>query len=190
MESDHFRQVVEGIDQAALLVVIDSWIGADLRARLVAEDVLQATLASAWVDRAKYEYVDPKSFRAWLLAIARNRLCDEIDHLQAAKRGGGRLLQSLDESGLAFAAPVRSTTPSRIAVARERAQHMEQALRSLPAELAFLVRGHLFEQRPMPELAAEQDIKLSTAWSRFRRGAERYVDQLRTLRRSASSPGP
>ena len=188
MESEQFRRVVEGLDHAALLVTIAGLIGPNLRSHLTAEDILQSTLEMAWRDHRAHGWVDPRTFRAWLIGIARNRVLDAIDCLNAQKRGGRQTTKSLDETGMSQHEPFASTTPSRIAIDRERATHIESALATLPPEQEVLLRGHLFQQRPMSELAAELGLNLATAWSRFRRGATQFRRELqRRLQTYAAS---
>lgn len=187
MHRAQFTQLILDFDHAALLVVIEQWMGADLRARTTAEDLWQETLAAAWRDHEKHEFRDPASFRGYLLQIARHRLLDAVDVHKAQKRGGGAASLSIDETGILAALPVASTTPSRVAMYRERADAMRSALASLPPELGTLVRGHHFEQRPMTEVAAALGIPLATAWSRFRRGLELYAKALHGSRRTEST---
>lgn len=187
MDAESFRRHVDALDHAALLLVVADMIGPELRLRVAPEDVVQTTLERACRDHAQHTFVDPRSFRAWLIQIARHAICDIADHLRAGKRGGGRPQASLDESGMSHLHPLVSSTPSRIAMEKERATAMEDALAALPPELSTLVRGHLFGQRTMAELAAEQEINLATAWSRFRRGAALFRQALARWQTTATS---
>jgi RNA polymerase sigma factor (sigma-70 family) len=177
-----------GLD--SLLVVIERWMGETLRAHTTAEDILQDTLVHAWQDRERLPWHSPAAARAWLLAIARNRIHDAVDQMQAQKRGGAVHIVPFSalESGTSISQllPGSTTaTPARMAYYRERSKLMEAALAALPADLEPLVRGHLFEQEPMEALAARLGIPPSTAWYRFRKGAEAYAADLE--KRLASS---
>ncbi len=88
----------------------------------------------AWRDRENHDWQGLRSYRAWLLGIAKNRIRNAAEWMDAKKRGGGQevetfsaLLASRDGSVSALLPP-RSTTPSRMAGHRERADVMETAL--------------------------------------------------------------
>ena len=143
-----------------------------------------------------------KKYRGWLLAIARNRIRDALDRVDALKRGGDQethpfseLAPSGDDSDSAFL-PGRSTTPSAIASHRERADLMEEALNGLAEDTRDVVRLYLFEEQPMERVAAELGIATSTAWYRFRKGAALYAGALEALttaaerEREAGPPAP
>ena len=156
------------------------------------EDVWQETLAMAWRDRASHEWRGMKAFRAWLLGIARNRVHDLAEYVNAQKRGGGHGPTSFsalvsDDGSVSEMLPPGTTTPSRIASGRESAQVMVEALAALPAELEVVVRLRLFEELPMREVASRVGIGLTTATERFFRGASLYQAELE--RRLGSSPG-
>ena len=186
-DSERFDAVVDSIGPDSLLVVIGRWMSADLRSRHAPEDVLQETLMLAWRDGEGHAWSGPSAYRSWVLSIAKNRIHDLVDAAGAQKRGGGTSTQKasdlLGSSDGRFSAilPGTTTTPSRVASRFERAKLMKQALDELDAECEPVVRGHLFEQRPMLEIASELGIAESTAWYRFRKGAKLYADRLRQL---------
>ena len=162
-------------------------MSAALRRRHTPEDIWQEALLHAWRDRARCEWRGLKSFRSWLMSIIDNRIRDAAAHEGAAKRGGGSTpvpFSAIEQSGSQgdresnFPGPVASTTPSRIAVFREQADAMREALRSLPAEMREVVRLRLFEQLAMTAIAERLEIGLSAARHRFRKGAQIYQRQL------------
>ncbi len=57
-----------------------------LKRQLSAEDIWQETLCMAWRDREKHRWQGPRSYRGWLLAIAKNRIRDAADRMDAKKR--------------------------------------------------------------------------------------------------------
>jgi RNA polymerase sigma-70 factor (ECF subfamily) len=187
MDAERWDGLMQSVGQDSLLVVIRSWIGERLRAELEPEDVLGETWARAWIDREQHVWRDVRSYRAWLLAIARNRIRDAADRLATAKRGGDERTARFSELGsssvpLAELLPVGSTTPSRIAQYREAARAMQKALASLPEDLGAVVRLRLFEELPWDEIAATLGVPESTARSRFNRGADLYRRELDRLR--------
>lgn len=188
--------LIEAIGPASLLVVIESRMSPSLRLQTTAEDVLQEALMHAWRDRAQCEWRGLKSFRSWLLTIIDNR----IGHLVAAaatqKRGARVRVVSYSAGGGAgagsttgesgFSGPAGSTTPSRIAIFREQADAMRQALTELPAELAEAVRLRLFEQLTLDEMARRLGLGLSVVRRRFGKGLELYENALRQAMASRS----
>ncbi len=174
-------QLIEGLGPASCIVVIDSWMGRQLSGQIAAEDIWQEALYLSWRDREQHEWRDVRAYRRWLLEIARNRVHDHARRFSALKRGGGNRPALFSEMGLEEGAtlsgllPGGSTTPSRVASTNERASQMRQALAQLPEDQATLLRMHLFEEREITEIAAEQEIGLSAAWYRFRQGSEAYA---------------
>ncbi len=149
----------------------------------------------AWRDREQHDWQGLRSYRAWLLGIAKNRIRNSAEWMDAKKRGGdmevetfSTLLASRDGSVSALLPP-HSTTPSRMAGHRERAAVMEAALYSLPPELEEVVRLRLFEQLPMSRVAERLRISVPTARGRALRGAELYRIKLKESLSSIRSSG-
>ncbi len=139
----------------------------------------------AWRDREQHHWQGLRSYRAWLLGIAKNRIRYAAKWMDAKKRGGDHeietfssLLASRDGSVSALLPP-GSTTPSRTAGCAERAAVMEAALRSLPPELEQVVRLRLFEQLPMRDVAERLGIPPKTAKKRMFRGGTLYRAKLK-----------
>ncbi|MFH0981092.1 MAG: RNA polymerase sigma factor, partial [Planctomycetota bacterium] len=180
-------RLISAVGPASLLVVIGLRMSTFLKHRLAPEDILQEALLDAWRHRARHEWRGLRSFRAWLLTIIDHRVRDAAAYESAAKRGGEastlpfsalELSDSQGEHGSAFPGPVRSTTPSRIAIHREQAEMMRAALDALPSDLGEVVRLRLFEQLTTEEIAGRLNIGPSAVRHRFRRGAELYQRRL------------
>lgn len=186
-DPDRWMQIVESVGVESMLVVIHRRMGSRLLACCSPEDIWQQTLAHAWRDRARFRWDGTARFRAWLLAIADHRIHDELDRIHAQKREGevgaqrfSELEASHDRAASSFL-PGITTTPERLAYYCERARIMRDALTGLPQDCEPLVRGHLFEEEPIESIAAALGISRTTAYARFRRGAELYAQRLREL---------
>jgi len=183
-DPSRWDELIEGIRPAAILVVIASSMGKNLRAHCAPEDIWQETLAQAWGARGDYQWRGSAAFRAWIFEIARNRIRDAARNMKTEKRGAGRAAVRFSEleSGLSSALskllPPDSVTPSRLLMHAERAAAMRKALAALPPELEPIVRMHLFEDLTMEVIAKRLGIGVSMAWRRFRKGAAIYSRNL------------
>ena len=177
-----------GADKA--LVLIGSWMSSRLQQNFSPEDIWQEALCMAWRDQEAHEWVDIRRFRAWVLQIARNRVRDAAEWIEAKKRGGDtapRQFSSMTATAgdsVVDYLPVGSTTPSRVAYNAERASAMEAALGQLPKSLRDVLWLYLFEEKPMPQVAAEVGVSLATAKRRFFEASQEFrgllQDQLGT----------
>ncbi len=180
-----WERLIESVQPASLLLVIERRMGADLRKVLTAEDVLQEALLHAWRDRQRFEWRGIGSFRSWLLSIIDHRIRDAADLNSAAKRTPDRPTVPFPDIGAGvtttagFDFPVGSTTPSKLAMYREQAEVMRQALDALPEDLREIVGLRLFEQCPTEEIAARLDLGVEAVRHRFRKGSELYVRRVR-----------
>ena len=181
-------ELIESIGPASLLVVIESRMGPALRRRYGAEDVFQEAMLRAWRDRASCEWRGVRAFRSWVLTIVDHRIRDLADREGAQKRGAGRAEVPASELGGGFPiAGMVTTTPSRVAIYREQARSMREALGALDDEVREVVRLRLFEQLAVAEVAAELGIGESAVRHRFRRGAEAYHARLREVLAGSST---
>ncbi len=190
-------QLIESIDPASILVVIEQRMNATLKLVVAAEDIFQEALLHAWRDRQAFEWRGLASFRGWLLRIIDHRIHDAVDRNAARKRGSGRAASSLsvrhsdaDTTADATELPGGSTTPSKIAAYREQAGIVRRALDELPDEVRDIVRLRLLEQCPLEEIAVRQALGLSAVRHRLRKGAEIYFRCLRAALGSKSSSPP
>lgn len=184
-DADAWTSLITAANPASMLVAISGRIDRELCPQLSPEDVWQETLLRAWKSRQNLTWEGTPAFRRWLLTIAERCIVDQIDRLRAQKRGGGkaRLSRSRSAGGanLPDVEPWGSTTPSRLAIAREHARLMSQALESLPDDLRQVVRLRLFEDLQIGEIASRLGVGESGVRHRFRKGAELYRARLRAL---------
>jgi RNA polymerase sigma factor (sigma-70 family) len=88
-------------------------------------------------------------FRSFLLVCFKNFICSERDRLTAQKRGGGKILESLDERrerGDWKGEPHETATPESIYHAAWAVAVLEQALSLLEREYNEMGRADLFDQ--------------------------------------------
>lgn len=185
-----WQRLIEAVEPASLLVVIEQRMSATLQRALTAEDIFQEALLHAWRDRRGFEWRGVRSFRAWLLTIIDHRIHDAVDREAAAMRAGGVSAVPLPAEGATTRGdpgfPSGSTTPSRLAIYREQADLMARALAGLPDDQREVVRLRLFEQASLEEISTRLGIGTSAARHRFRKGSELYAKRLeRTLASNA-----
>lgn len=189
-DPDSWAAVVQAANPAALLVAIRARMGPPLAALVPPDDIWQETLLRAWRERASFRWQGVLAFRRWLLAIAAHCIEDCRDHWKAGKRDAARTqpIASDRAKEVDLAEPWASTTPSRIAAAREMAAAMQTALESLPEDVRDVVRLRLFDELTIEEIAARLQLGESAVRHRFRRGAEVYRDRLRDLITTSRRP--
>lgn len=173
-----WEQLVEAAGPAAMLLVIERRMGGRLVGQFAPEDIWQETLLHAWRDRASCRWDGVRAFRRWLIGIIDHRIHDAADYVGALKRGGDAPPRRLGSFGgnesIGMPEPMRSTTPSRVALHREQATAMKAALTTLDPDLECVVRLRLVEGLAMADVATSLGIGLSAAKHRFRKGAVAY----------------
>jgi RNA polymerase sigma factor (sigma-70 family) len=173
--------LVEAMNPASLLVLIERRMSTSLKAQHSAEDIFQDALMHAWRDRHQCQWNGLRQFRSWLISIIDHRIHDAADHAGRQKRGGALRHHSLaggEQGDSRFDAPMVTTTPSRIAMYKEQASAMQEALATLPVDLADVVRLRLFEQLPLDSIAIHLGIGLAAVRHRFRKGVALYQSRL------------
>jgi RNA polymerase sigma-70 factor, ECF subfamily len=143
-----------------LVAEIGSKLPRDLQGSVSAEDVVQEAYVVAFQRIASFNPQDHERFYPWLAAIARNRLMDAVKAQRAAKRGGGRVAvtgeQTDDEEmvQLLEVLAVHTKTPSRSAADHEAARAVERALGDLSEDYKEALRLRYLEALPVAQIAA------------------------------------
>jgi len=123
------------------------------------DDVLQVTYVEAFDSISRFSPRGEDSLMNWLLRLADNNIRDAIRHLDAAKRPSpANQLRPSDESeaglDLVESLGVHSSTPSRVAAAREAMELLRAALNELPPDHQEVVRRFDLAHDDPREIAA------------------------------------
>lgn len=134
--------------------------------RTAAEDITQEVFVKAWKNLKKF---DPKkSFKTWILAIARN---SSIDFLRKKKELVFSDFESEDrENVLADALQDPGPLPLQQLQAQDFAAELETALAQLPPASRAVLLLRLHEELTFKEIAKFFKQPLDTVKSRYRRG--------------------
>ncbi|MHC4551008.1 MAG: sigma-70 family RNA polymerase sigma factor [Planctomycetota bacterium] len=134
---------------------------ANLRRKVSVTDVLQETRIIALERCGEFEDRGPGSVRKWLDRIAERKVQEVVrHHIQRAKRAVGREVtrgRRPDTAQFVAAGP----SPSQAAIAAERAQRVQRALRSLSRDHETVLR-----------LAREEGLSLREVGERMGRSRE------------------
>jgi RNA polymerase sigma-70 factor (ECF subfamily) len=131
---------------------------AALRGRIDDSDLVQEALVDAVQHLDQFEERGEGSFRRWLATLMRNRLLMAIQHYLGRKKRDAAREQRLAASsasrtfGLKLASP--RSSPSAAAIRSERKSALEQALASLPADHAEVVRLVRLQELTIADAAA------------------------------------
>jgi RNA polymerase sigma factor (sigma-70 family) len=182
LEPTSWSRLVDSLDAAPIFVVIGGWLGPDARMHVSVEDIWQETLWMAWRDRQQHEWAGLTKYRAWLLAIAHNRIREVVRNMGRKRRTGSSPTARFSDLGGSDTVdgylPPRSTTPSRTATNLERARVLEQALATLPDATRDVVRLRMFEELTVVAAAAQLGMPVGTFKDRLVRGLATYRAEL------------
>ncbi len=161
---DHqLETVLLSADERNRLVRLCSQLTAD---RIVADDLVQETLLTAWQRRD--QVTDLAGLSAWLATIARNH----YRHWARSQRRRQRYVVSANEDALARVA----ITDIDLIAELDREQFvmlLDRAMTHLPAETQTLLVHHYLDEIPQAELAAQMGINSGAVAGRLHRGKER-----------------
>jgi RNA polymerase sigma-70 factor, ECF subfamily len=144
-----------------------------LRDRAAAEDVSQDIFVQVWRQAANYDS-DRGSPEAWIMMIARTRILDRI-----RSRGAGVVLKAVGDH--LPDAPAADDWPDDLAVTREDAANVRQALAELPEEQRQAVELAFFDGLTHMEISEKTSVPLGTIKTRIRLGLIKIRDQLRLI---------
>lgn len=131
------------------------------------EDMVQRTLLRCVEARDEIR----QSFRAYLLAVARNEL---YGHFRADRS------HAIDEVGLSALQDV-DPSPSAVLVRRQETRLLLDALRRIPLDVRLALELHYWERFTNAEIAEVLATPLGTVKTRIRRGRELLRDAIESL---------
>ena len=159
-----------------------------------AQDLVQSFFA-ALIERSPFQQLSPEKgrFRSFLLAALGNFLADERDRRHAAKRGGGQIILSLDETRAEerfTLEPSTDASPEKEFDRRWALAVLERALEALAGEQRAAGKQKTFDHlqpfltdatssRDYSEVAAELNMQPNTVAVTVRRLRQRYRELVR-----------
>ena len=156
-----------------------------LEGLVTVDDILQETLLNAFLGIHKLDQTSPRSFSAWLKAIADMRLLDALKAHGRQKRGGkfhqvrhapdmqrGKLVDLID------LLPADISTASRQLARREAVIAIHVGMAGLPAEQRTAIQLHYLEGKSVEETATALDRSPSAVRSLIHRGKRNLAEAL------------
>lgn len=140
--------------EGSLRASIRSGLGNDLRARLSASDVFQATIVAAMADLEKLDFQGEPAFVAWLHKIAERQLLMAARFHSANKRDVSRERFA----GTTPGHPAADPSPSTAAVQGEMTELIQSAVKKLEGMERRVVELHSFEGHSFGKVAEELGI--------------------------------
>jgi RNA polymerase sigma-70 factor (ECF subfamily) len=144
-----------------LLVLARAQLGRHLRGKCDPSDLVQQTLLEAHRDFGEFQGCHEGELLAWLRRILAHNLYNEARHFAAQQRDAAREVSleqwrtGLEHSSAALGRclAAEQSSPSQIAVEREAAVQLADALSQLPEDYQTVLLLRVFEGLPAEEVA-------------------------------------
>ncbi len=144
-----------------------------MRDRQAAEDVTQDIFVQVWRQSAGFD-TSRGSGEAWIMMIARSRILDRL-----RSRSAGIRMKSVGDA--LPDAPAAEDWPEDMAIAREEAVAVREALRELGEDQRVAVELAFFEGLTHTQVAERLGVPLGTIKTRIRLGLLRIRDRLASV---------
>jgi len=141
-----------------------------LRDRQAAEDVTQDIFVQVWRQAGNYD-TSRGTPEAWMMMIARTRILDRL-----RSRSAGVVLKPVGDN--LPDAPDASDWPDDLAITREDAVHVREALADLPGDQKQAVELAFFDGLTHVEISEKLNVPLGTIKTRIRLGLLKIKDRL------------
>lgn len=159
--------------RAYLLVIAQSEIPADLRAKMAPSDLVQETCAEIHQGLKQFKGASGKELLGWAREILRNNLADLIRKYRGTEKRDVARELSLDRSGdmgkLKARLEATVESPSGAAMANERDAALDTALAQLPKHYQDVILLRYREGRSFAEIAVllgRTEMAAQRLWSR------------------------
>lgn len=162
-----------------LLALIRLRMGPSLRAHLESQDLLQATLLKSYARLRDFRGDDPAALMAWLAAIARHEVADQVDFQRRQRRDLVR------ETGLgpeAEAVPAQVRSALSQAIWSEQAARLEAALEALPEPQREVIVLRKLEELSFAEIGERLGTSEDACRMRFARAMAALTVRLGGMR--------
>ncbi len=144
-----------------------------LRDRPAAEDVTQDIFVQVWRQAANYD-TTRGSPEAWMMMIARTRILDRL-----RSRSAGIVLKPVGDN--LPDSPDGEDWPDDLAISREDAVNVRQALAELPHDQRHAIEMAFFDGLTHVEISEKLKVPLGTIKTRIRLGLIKIRDSLSEL---------
>lgn len=152
------RQAIESL-LVRHLPVLRGWIrlrmGATLRTRETADDLVQSVAREVLEDLSHFEWRGEAAFRHWLYSQAQTKLAERARFLERARRDPAREAGDHDALGSTLDCYRSLCTPSAELAAREAVARIEAAFDALPPDHKEAITLQRLCGMGYPELAAQ-----------------------------------
>jgi RNA polymerase sigma-70 factor (ECF subfamily) len=185
---------VEALGQALdacrgyLLLIAQQELGADLRAKGGASDLVQETFLKAHRHFGRFHGTSEEELLAWLRRLLLNTLADfRRSYCATDKRRAARevALQTGDSSADPGREPAAALpTPSKVAMSNEQASALQEVIDSLPEEYRVVLRLRHEEERSFDEIGRIMHRSANAARKLWSRAVERLQQDWERLHES------
>lgn len=166
-----------------LLALVRLRLGPGLRPQIESQDVLQETLLNAFRRIDQFEGSGERTLMAWLGAIARNVIRDQVDYHHRERRDAKRQVP-LGEIGEVVESRIRDEV-SRVAL-HEKSVLLERAIEELDPDRREVILLRSFEELTFPEIAERTGRTADACRMMYRRTRTSLAIRMRELAREAS----
>ena len=157
-------------------------IGVELRGKLEASDIVQATLLKAYSSLDELRASDDRSIAAWLRTVLISVLVDEFRKLHREKRDVDRevVVAAVDSTaaGMEHWLAADQTTPSLLAAKNEEILLLADALLELPEDQREVVIMKHLRGETLPRIADTLGRSVPAVAGLLRRGLEKLREIL------------
>jgi RNA polymerase sigma-70 factor (ECF subfamily) len=167
--------------QSYLRLIADRELGADLKQKCAASDLVQQTFLDAQRAFRRFQGSGPGELRVWLEQILHNNLGDAARRFRSVeKREIGREV-ALAGNGTDIEALIDSTTPSKTVLAREEEDKLRQALARISEDQRRVIVLRNLERRKFEDIALAFGRSTGAVKKLWSRAISQLKDELKRI---------